>query len=409
MYSHSYSPNRSRGHSRPARTGFHPTWRGRQGNGNGHSPGRPLGPKVASSRYVNKASVTQTAAYQVTHQFADFDIAPELKANIIARGYTTPTPIQDQVIPHILNGRDVVGIANTGTGKTAAFLLPLLDKVMRNPLQKVVVIAPTRELALQIDDELRLFSRGLHIRSALLIGGASMANQVWKLKQHPNFIVSTPGRLKDFVNQRIVQLADYETIVLDEVDRMVDIGFIADIRMLISLLPTTRQSLFFSATVPAQVEGIIKSFLTNPVTISVKVAETAEHVSQDVIRVKSREEKMQTLHQLLRKQEFSKVLIFGRTKWNVEKLAKTLAQSGFSVGSIHGNKSQGQRMRVLTEFKQNRLKVLVATDVASRGLDIDDVSHVINFDEPGSYDDYVHRIGRTGRANKTGMAITFVG
>ncbi len=403
MYTHSFSGNRN---NRGLHRAWHPNGRG---VAHGHTP-HSRGPRVASSRYVNKASVAEpTSEYTVTHQFADFDIAPELKVNITSRGYTKPTPIQDQVIPHILNGRDVVGIANTGTGKTAAFLLPLIDKVVRNRLQKVIIIAPTRELALQIDDELRLFSQGLHLRSALLIGGASMGNQIWKLRQHPNFIVSTPGRLKDFVNQHIVQLKDYETIVLDEVDRMVDIGFIADIRYIISLLPATRQSLFFSATVPVQVEGIIKSFLTNPVTISVKVAETAQHIDQDIIRVKSREEKLQKLHTLLSQQEFSKVLIFGRTKWNVEKLAKTLAQSGFSVGSIHGNKSQGQRMRVLSEFKQNRLKILVATDVASRGLDIDDVSHVINFDEPESYDDYVHRIGRTGRANKTGAAITFVG
>lgn len=371
----------------------------------------PRAPRVDPSRYVNKGQAPEAAAaYTATHQFADFAVAPEVKANIVSRGYTVPTPIQDQVIPHILNGRDVVGIANTGTGKTAAFLIPLIDKIIRNRLEKVLVIAPTRELAVQIDDELRLFSQGLHIRSALVIGGASMGNQIWKLKQHPSFLISTPGRLKDFVKQGLIRLGDYHTIVLDEVDRMVDIGFIADIRMIISELPKARQSLFFSATVSGQVSGIIASFLTDPVTVSVKVRETLASVDQDVIRVKSREEKLQTLHEMLvKKQEFSKVLIFGRTKWNVEKLARSLAESGFAVGSIHGNKSQGQRMRVLSEFKQNRLQILVATDVASRGLDIDDVSHVINFDEPQSYDDYVHRIGRTGRANKTGIALTFVG
>jgi ATP-dependent RNA helicase RhlE len=366
--------------------------------------------RVDSSRYINKATapeaVTQTP---ITHQFADFDVGSELKANIVARGYTVPTPIQDQVIPYVLEGRDVVGVANTGTGKTAAFLVPLIDKIMRNRQQKVLVIAPTRELAMQIDDELRLFSRGLRIQSALIIGGASQGNQIWKLRQHPNFLISTPGRLKDFVQQGLVRLGDYNTIVLDEVDRMVDIGFITDIRMIISMLPKNRQSLFFSATVSGAVQGIIATFLHDPVTISVKVKETVSSVNQDIIRVRSREEKLQTLHDLLKKEEFSKVLIFGRTKWNVEKLARTLADRGFSVGSIHGNKSQGQRMRVLAQFKENQLQVLVATDVASRGLDIDDVSHVINYDEPESYDDYVHRIGRTGRANKSGVALTFVG
>ncbi len=377
-----------------------------------HFAPRARDARVEPTRYISKATAVGESApapYTAAHQFVDFDIAPELKANIVARGYTAPTPIQDQVIPYILQGRDVVGVANTGTGKTAAFLLPLIDKIMRNRLSKVLVIAPTRELAVQIDDELRLFSRGLHIQSALVIGGASMGNQIWKLKQHPNFLISTPGRLKDFVQQGLIQLSDYKTIVLDEVDRMVDIGFIADIRYLISLLPKERQSLFFSATVSGSVSGIIATFLKDPVTISVKVRETLASIDQDIIRVRSKEEKMSMLQTMLKKQEFSKVLIFGRTKWNVEKLARNLAENGFSVGSIHGNKSQGQRMRVLADFKQNKLQILVATDVASRGLDISDVSHVINFDEPQSYDDYVHRIGRTGRANKTGTALTFVG
>lgn len=399
MFKHSYSRNRSQ------------SSRGRIGpRGAMHFAPRNRGPNIEPGRYVNKAGVVEAVPlYTATHQFADFSISPELKANVSARGYTTPTPIQDQIIPHILNGRDVVGVANTGTGKTAAFLLPLIDKVMHHRLEKVLIIAPTRELAVQIDDELRLFSQNLHIRSALVIGGASMGNQIWKLRQHPSFLISTPGRLKDFVKQGLVRLADYKTIVLDEVDRMVDIGFIADIRYLISQLPTSRQSLFFSATVPKTVESIIASFLHDPVMVSVKVKETAVGIAQDIIRVKSKEEKLTVLHEMLKKQEFSKVLIFGRTKWNVEKLTRALAQNGFSVGSIHGNKSQGQRMRVLAEFKQNRLKILVATDVASRGLDIEDVSHVINFDEPQTYDDYVHRIGRTGRANKAGMALTFVG
>jgi superfamily II DNA/RNA helicase len=359
---------------------------------------------------VNKSNVAEvTAPYVPTHQFVDFSLSSDqLKANIVARGYITPTPIQDQVIAHVLEGRDVVGIANTGTGRTAAFLIPLIDKVMRDPQQNILIIAPTRELAVQIDDEFRSFSNGLHIRSVLVIGGASMGNQIWKLRQHPNMLISTPGRLKDFVKQRLINLMDYKTIVLDEVDRMVDIGFIADIRHILSLLPPNRQSLFFSATLPQDVTGIVQSFLRDPVMVSVKMKETAEHIDQDVIQVRSKEEKLQVLCALLKKEESSKVLIFGRTKWNVEKLSRTLAEIGFSVGSIHGNKSQGQRMRVLAQFKENRLQILVATNVASRGLDIPDVSHVINFDEPESYDDYVHRIGRTGRADKSGVALTFV-
>jgi superfamily II DNA/RNA helicase len=280
---------------------------------------------------------------------------------------------------------------------------------MKDRSQKVLIIAPTRELATQIEDELRLFTHGINVSSVLVIGGANMSAQMYKLRQHPDFVISTAGRLMDFVDRRMINLSDFNTIVLDEVDRMVDIGFIHDIRAIVSALPRVRQSLFFSATVSGQVSGILASFTTDPVTISVKVRETVSGVDQNIIRVKSKEEKLSTLHTLLAKKEFSKVLIFGRTKWNVEKLARTLSDNGFSVGSIHGNKSQNQRIRVLTEFKQNRLQILVATDVASRGLDIDNVSHVINYDEPESYDDYVHRIGRTGRANKTGVALTFVG
>ena len=389
-----------------SRGGQHPRFRGFRGGGRGFA--RTNG-SVHSSRYVSRAEITEKPSeYLATNQFADLNISAELKANIVTRGYTIPTPIQDQIIPHILAGRDVVGIANTGTGKTAAFLIPLIDKVLRNPSHKILIIAPTRELAVQIDDELRSFSMGLHIRSALVIGGANMGNQIWKLKQHPHFLISTPGRLKDFANRRLVSLGEYKTIVLDEVDRMVDIGFIADIRFLISLLPQERQSLFFSATVSADAASIIKSFLIDPVTVSVKVNETAQGIDQDVIRVKSKEEKLEKLYELLRQSDLSKVLIFGRTKWNVERLARNLSASGFSAGAIHGNKSQGQRMTVLSRFKQNQLRILVATDVASRGLDITDVSHVINFDEPATYDDYVHRIGRTGRASKAGKALTFV-
>lgn len=400
-YSHRSPPNRP---SFPASSA------GRRGGdhaGFGRRP--PKGEVIHSSRYINKAELEpELAAQPITNQFSDFAIAPEIKASILARGYTIPTPIQDQVIPHILTGRDVVGIANTGTGKTAAFLVPLIDKVMRDKTQKVLIMAPTRELAVQIHEELRLFTRNLSIPSVLIIGGANMNNQLWALRAQPNFLISTPGRLKDFANRRSVHLADFQTIVLDEVDRMLDIGFIADIKHLMALLPRARQSLFFSATVSPAITTIINSFMTDPITISVKVKETAMGIDQDIIRVSSKEDKMHKLYELLHSQECNKVLIFGRTKWNVERLAHTLAENGFTVGSIHGNKSQNQRQRVLTDFKRNKLQVLVATDVASRGLDIDDVSHVINFDEPASYDDYIHRIGRTGRASKQGKALTFV-
>lgn len=364
---------------------------------------------IPASQYVNKAVVTEPVKeYTVTHQFTDFQIDERLKNNIVTRGYITPTPIQDQAIQPILEGRDVVGIANTGTGKTAAFLIPLINKIIHDHTQRVLIIVPTRELAVQIKDEFRSFSQSLGISAQLLIGGANMRQQTFALRQNPNILIATPGRLKDLINRRQVQLGQFQTIVLDEVDRMVDIGFIHDIKYIISFLPKIRQSLFFSATVSPQINTIIQSFLKNPVTISVKVKETAHGIEQDVIHVRDKEEKVTKLHSMLKQDEFKKVLVFGRTKWGVEKLAKLLSQSGFTVASIHGNKSQGQRLRALSQFKQNQLQVLVATDVAARGLDIEDVSHVINFDEPATFDDYVHRIGRTGRANKLGKALTFV-
>lgn len=368
--------------------------------------------QIHASRYISKAQILpislSTSDINIQFSFQNFQIDSRLKNNIAIHGYSQPTPIQDQVIPHVLDGRDVVGIANTGTGKTAAFLIPLINKIIKDRNQKVLIMAPTRELAVQIEDELKAFARNLSITSLLCIGGASIDRQIFVLKQNPNIIIGTPGRLKDLINRRLLKLEQFRTIVLDEVDRMVDIGFIKDIRFIVSKLPFPRQSLFFSATVSTEINGIIQTFLKNPVTVSVKTKETAQGIDQDIIRVRSKDEKLVKLNELLRQTDFKKVLIFGRTKWNVEKLAKTLMVSGFSAASLHGNKSQNQRQRALTQFKSNQLQILVATDIAARGLDVDGITHVINFDEPSTYTDYIHRIGRTGRANKTGKALTFV-
>lgn len=371
--------------------------------------GNGIKPSTYGLQYVNKTvSAEIPLSYQIKHQFSDFQIDERLKQNIAAHGYTVPTPIQDQVIEPILNGRDVVGIANTGTGKTAAFLIPLINKILLNRNEKVLIIVPTRELAVQIRDDLAALAKNLGLYSVLTIGGTNINPQIKQLQSNAQFTIGTPGRLKDLINRRILLLGNYRNIVLDEVDRMVDIGFIRDIRYIISYLPKARQSLFFSATVSGQINGIIQSFLTNPVTISVKIKETAQNIDQDIIRVINNEEKIEKLQLMLKKEEFKKVLVFGRTKHGVERLAKLLLHNGFSTASIHGNKSQNQRLRALYQFKQSQLQVLVATDVAARGLDINNVSHVINFDEPTTYTDYVHRIGRTGRADKQGKALTFI-
>src|SRR3989338_1032121 len=340
--------------------------------------------------------------------FDDFDIAPVLKINIKNHGYTKTTPIQAQAIKPILEGRDVIGLASTGTGKTAAFLIPLINKLLINRYQKALIIVPTRELAVQINEEFRDFSAGLHMYSALLIGGANMHRQISDLRRGAQIVIATPGRLKDLIERRTIYLQDFANIVLDEVDLMVDIGFIQDVKYFISLMPKVRQSLFFSATIPSKVQGILQAFVTNPLTISVKKQDTSENVDQDIVRVINPAKKMDQIHDLLIQDGFDKVLIFLRTKHGVDRLHRELEYRGFKIGVIHGNKSQGQRQRALQSFKQDEFQILLATDVASRGLDIDNVTHVINYDLPQTYDDYIHRIGRTGRIGKSGTALTFV-
>ncbi|MDP3917784.1 MAG: DEAD/DEAH box helicase [Candidatus Woesebacteria bacterium] len=346
--------------------------------------------------------------YVSKHSFSDFNIDSKLKQNVLDRNYGATTPIQDQSIPEILNGRDLIGIANTGTGKTAAFLIPLLDKVIKNRNEKVLIVAPTRELASQIRDEFYLFSKGLNIYSALCIGGENINRQKQELRRNPSFIIGTPGRLLDHVDSRTLYLGDCKSVVLDEADHMVDIGFLKDIEYMISLLPKERQSLFFSATIDGKVRGVLNAFVNNPVTISVKTRETAVNVKQEVVRIDSPHKKIEQLHDLLNREEFDKVLIFARTKHGVQKLSDELVMRGFRADAIHGNKRQSQRLKTLDKFKRTNINILIATDVASRGLDIPNVSHVINYEAPESYDTYIHRIGRTGRADKTGTAITFV-
>lgn len=362
---------------------------------------------LSISQLVKKASPQEEEVYVPLHAFEDFLISESLKQAVVRRGYTSPTPIQDQAIPSLLQGKDVVGIANTGTGKTAAFLIPLMDKIIHNRTQKALIITPTRELAVQIEEELASFGRGLNLYSTLCIGGVNIRPQIRGLQRNPHFVIGTPGRLKDLERQGVLHLEKYQSIVLDEVDRMLDMGFIHDIKYLIAKLPSPRHSLFFSATLPPNVRDIMQQFLTNPVTISVVTRETSANVDQDVVRLQGRA-KVDVLHDLLIKEEFEKVLVFGRTKWGMEKLAKALDQRGFKVAAIHGNKNQNQRQRALMQFKENSIQVLLATDVASRGLDIPHVTHVINYDMPESYEDYIHRIGRTGRAAQKGNALTFI-
>lgn len=360
--------------------------------------------------FIKKANPAfETLQDSTSQNFSNFDIADYLKVNIQNKDYTTPTPIQVHAIPAILQGRDLIGLASTGTGKTAAFLIPIIDKIFKDRNQKAFIITPTRELAVQINEELRQFSQNMSIYSALLIGGSNMHRQISDLRRNPHIVIGTPGRLKDLIERNQLRLSNFQTFVLDEVDLMVDIGFINEVKYFLSFLPKLRQSLFFSATISPKVREILQAFVKNPVTVSVKTQDTAENVDQDVVRVRNPAKKLDLLHDLLIKDGFDKVLIFGRTKHGIEKLNKELAFRGFKTGALHGNKRQSQRQRILQSFKQNEIQILLATDVASRGLDIENVTHVINYDLPLTFDDYIHRIGRTGRAGKIGTALTFVG
>lgn len=385
-----------------------PTGFRRSGNSR-FAPKKQRGERIDFSRFINKAVITEEVEhFKPEHSFQDFVIDQRLKQTITDHGYKDPTPIQDRTIAHILKGADLVGIANTGTGKTAAFLIPLLNKVILNPKEKVLIIVPTRELAIQIDQELKEFAKGMRIFSACCVGGMNIGPQIRALRGQHNFIIGTPGRLKDLIARKIITLTQINSVVLDEADRMLDMGFVNDMRFVMSGMPKERQTLFFSATTSPEVDKIIHEFLKDPVKVSVKTQDTAKNIDQDVVRVGGAD-KMDVLHELLNQKELSKVLIFGRTKHGVEKLSKVLAQRGFKTDSIHGNKNHAKRQRALGLFKDDRVQILVATDVAARGLDIADVTHVINYDLPETYDDYIHRIGRTGRGNKKGKALTFIG
>ncbi len=413
-----YSPRPSRqgGPSGPRRFDTHGGF-GRGGYGNrGRAPVRrkkgfgSFGETESEiSKFMNKTVVTtEEPVFVPEHTFSDFAVHEKLQKNIAAKGYDLPTPIQDKAIPHALLGQDVVGLAETGTGKTAAFLIPLIDKVMKQKGERVLVMAPTRELAVQIEKELAGFAKGLGFRGMVAVGGANIGPQISMLRYDPAFVIGTPGRLKDLMERRALDLSGFGTVVLDEADRMLDMGFIDDMRAILGMMRKERHTLFFSATMSKDIERLIGDFLSSPVIISVKRRDTPSSVDQDVVRIPRGKDKFDVLVELLKNPDFSRVLVFGRTKFGVEKLAKALSRLHIHAESIHGNKTQGARQRALDAFKAGKVSVLVATDVAARGIDIPAVSHVINYDLPSTYEDYVHRIGRTGRADKKGKALTFV-
>jgi ATP-dependent RNA helicase RhlE len=346
--------------------------------------------------------------------FQDFGLADPISRALKEENYLTPTPIQAQTIPLALTGRDVVGIAQTGTGKTAAFALPILHRILENRLKpqpktcRVLVLSPTRELSSQILDSFNAYGRHMRLTSALAIGGVPMGRQVRSVMQGVEVMVATPGRLLDLVQSNGLRLGQVEFLVLDEADRMLDMGFINDIRKIVAKLPVKRQTLFFSATMPKDIAELAEQMLRDPARVAVTpVASTVERITQRIIQV-DHSTKPAFLAQLLKQEPVDRALVFTRTKHGADKVVKSLAKAGITADAIHGNKSQNHRERVLAAFRTGAIRTLVATDIAARGIDVDGISHVVNFDLPNVPETYVHRIGRTARAGAEGIAISLV-
>lgn len=374
----------------------------------GGGGGRKM-PTFDPSQFINKNPVqVEEEVYTPTHKFSTFGLNGRLVKTIRDMGIETPSPIQDQVIPEILEGHDVIGLAETGTGKTAAFLVPLIEKTLAEYSRQTLILAPTRELAIQIQDEFKKLAKDFKLYSTVCVGGTSIRPQIQSLRKKNHFVIATPGRILDLINQRKYDPSQVSTVVLDEADRMLDMGFINDMRDILSLTPDDRETLFFSATMNKDAEKMVNDFMENPVVISVKKKDVTNSIAQDVVP-HGHHNKFETLCNLFdQNEELKRVIIFGAMKHSVEKLSKELTRHGIGAESIHGNKTHPQRQRSLAKFKSGNARVLVATDVAARGIHVDNVSHVINYDLPNTFEDYVHRIGRTGRGTKRGKALTFV-
>ena len=352
--------------------------------------------------------------FQIIMTFENLNIIQPILDAIKKENYVEPTPIQEQTIPAILEGRDIIGCAQTGTGKTAAFAIPIMQNIKREqrfsqgkrPIL-ALILSPTRELAIQIGEKLAAYGKFTGLKHAVIYGGVNQHSQVKSLKAGVDIVVATPGRLMDLMNQRFVNLDKLKIFTLDEADRMLDMGFINDVKKIISKIPVNRQTLFFSATMPSAIVELSRSILKNPIKVSVSpVNPSAENITQELYYVEKGNKKALLIH-VLEKTSVSSALVFTRTKHGADKIVKAIKRSGISAEAIHGNKSQNYRQRVLSNFKTKKTTVLVATDIASRGIDIDDLSHVINYEIPNEPETYVHRIGRTGRAGASGIAVSF--
>lgn len=345
-------------------------------------------------------------------KFTDLKLIDPIAKALQEEGYEQPTPIQQKAIPNILEGRDLLGTAQTGTGKTAAFAIPILQnlkqKNVRNNQIKALILTPTRELAIQIDESFKAYGRHLKLRNLVIFGGVKQGSQEQALKRGVDILVATPGRLLDFISQGLISLKTLDIFVLDEADRMLDMGFVHDVKRIIKLLPPKRQTLFFSATFPDEISKLANSMLTNPVKVEVApVSSTADTIQQKVYFVE-KENKLDLLTHILKNDISDSVLVFSRTKHGADKIARKLQSQKISAEAIHGNKSQNQRQNALNNFKSGKTRILVATDIAARGIDIDELKYVVNYELSDVSETYVHRIGRTGRAGADGSSISFV-
>ncbi len=365
---------------------------------------------INPSLLIKEAVIAEQTKFTPSQSFDQMPVNFKLKANLRNKGYGFPTQIQQETLEPLIAGRDLVGVAETGTGKTGAFLIPIIENLLNDPHQNTsLIVVPTRELALQIEEEFKSLTRGLRLFSCTFIGGTSVGRDLSRLRKQNHVIIGTPGRLLDLTNRGSLRLEEISILVLDEFDRMLDMGFINDIKKLIRSMSRRRQTMLFSATMDNTQKTLINSILKNSLEVKVSSGNTSsDNVEQDVIRVPQEQDKFNMLLNLLDDDSFEKVLIFAETKRLVDKVSKRLNQSGVATEHIHGNKTQNYRNKALNKFKKGQVQVLVATDVAARGIDVIDITHVINYQIPLTFESYIHRIGRTGRAGKIGKAFTFV-
>ncbi|MAX80142.1 MAG: RNA helicase [Crocinitomicaceae bacterium] len=400
-----YSKIKNKRKSRPSSS------RRTSSSGNNVRSKRKMESKLDPNLLIKSASQQTVKAFESEYTYSEMNLDSRLKENLACKGYTQPTEIQEASLEALISGKNLVGVASTGTGKTGAFLIPIIQRLLtENTSFTTMVVVPTRELAQQVENEFRSLTKGLNLYVSCFIGGTNVQQDVMKLKRKSHLIVGTPGRLMDMVGKKALKLETVSVLILDEFDRMLDMGFVNDIKKMVALMKNRKQTMLFSATIEKSQKEIIRQMVHNPVEINISTGLTANSsVEQNIIKVSEGENKFDLLMRLMDEEAYHKVIIFAETKRLVDKLSKKLSKAGVANGLIHGNKSQNYRTNAIDQFKKGKMHVLVATDVAARGIDVDNVSHVINYQLPMTMDSYVHRIGRTGRAGKTGKAYTFVG